>query len=78
MTINYLIYSPLKYKDDGRDIVSVIDFVTIHMTFPAINAWVSYQLYYTILVTWTTVCSTDLFKGIDQSYCDNYHSSTAE
>lgn len=40
--VQYQIYKPLKYKDDGRDVVSVIDFITIHVTFPAINAWISY------------------------------------
>ena len=42
VVIFYLIYKPLKYKDDGRDVVGWLDFVTIHTTFPAINAWVSY------------------------------------
>ena len=59
MTFHYFIYVPIKYKDDGRDIVSFIDFVTIHVTFPAINAWITYFLYYTIIVTVTTVCESN-------------------
>lgn len=73
MTIHYFIYSPLKYKDDGRDIVSFIDFVTIHVTFPAINAWITYFLYYTIIVTVTTVCDSNrIFTNVISQYCTNY------
>ena len=42
LVTTYLVYEPLKYKDDGRDVISIADFITIHVTFPAINAWVSY------------------------------------
>lgn len=75
MTIHYLIYRPLKYKDDGRDIVSFLDFITIHMTFPAINAWISYQFYFTLCVTFTTLCSTTFFttdQRVNTDYCNNY------
>ena len=40
--LHFLIYKTTKYKDDGRDLVNMIDFVCIHCTFPAINAWVTY------------------------------------
>ena len=65
MTSQYLLYRPVKYKDDGRDIVSFLDFVTIHVTFPSINAWISYQLYYSVALTSTVVCKTSF---IDQSW----------
>ena len=70
--IFYLIYKPLKYKDDGRDVVNWLDFVTIHMTFPAINVWASYQLYYSILITVTTMCDSSYIGAESSSYCINY------
>ena len=72
VTTHYYIYSPLKYKDDGRDVVSFIDFVTIHGTFPAINAWISYQMYYYVTITVTTVCDTTYFDDLTTDYCANY------
>ena len=69
VSIHYTIYRPLKYKDDGRDVVSWLDFVTIHMTFPLINAWVSYQLYYCLMITITTACSTDYLKAESTTLC---------
>ena len=77
MTIYYLIYRPLKYKDDGRDVVNWIDFVTIHMTFPAINAWISYQMYYAILTTVTTICGTEFVFDLDLNLCHNYEKTSA-
>jgi hypothetical protein len=41
---HFLIYKEIKYKDDGRDHVSFMDFICIHITFPAIDAWASYLL----------------------------------
>jgi hypothetical protein len=38
----YLIYNQVKYKDDGRDVVTVFDFISIHVTFSVINAWMTY------------------------------------
>ena len=73
VVIFYLIYKPLKYKDDGRDVVNWLDFVTIHMTFPAINVWASYQLYYSILITVTTMCDSSYIGAESSSYCTNYH-----
>ena len=49
-----------------------MDFVTIHMTFPAINAWISYQIYYAVMVTTTTMCETSYFDNIDTYFCDDY------
>ena len=62
--VQYLIYQPLKYKDDGRDVVSFIDFITIHVTFPTINAWISYNLYFSMMITVATVCDTAAFDSL--------------
>ena len=72
---HYYIYSPLKYKDDGRDVVSFIDFITIHGTFPSINAWISYNLYYYLTITVTTICDTDYFDNVTSDYCQDYKAS---
>ena len=72
LVMQYLIYEPLKYKDDGRDVVSVADFFTIHVTFPAINAWITYQMYYCVMVTVATLCDTKLFSLYDSSFCIEY------
>jgi len=41
-----LVYGRVKYKDDGRELVGFIEFITIHVTFSVLNAWMSYQLAY--------------------------------
>ena len=43
-----IIYNRIKYRDDGRELVSWFEFVTIHMTFPCLNAWLTYALCYQI------------------------------
>ena len=40
------LYRKVKYRDDGRELVSFVDFVTIHVTFPILNAWLTYQTLY--------------------------------
>ena len=71
--VQYLIYQPLKYKDDGRDVVSFIDFITIHVTFPTINAWISYNLYFSLMVTAATICDTpNLKEYAKDSWCWGY------
>ena len=67
-----MVYRPLKYKDDGRDVVTFLDFLTIHCTFPAINAWISYQLYFCLFITTTTVCDTTYLEGLGTEFCNNY------
>lgn len=51
-----LLYKRLKYKDDGRDLVSKIDFCTIHVTFPLMNAWFTYQLIYVCYLSYAAIC----------------------
>ena len=71
LCVQYLIYQPLKYRDDGRDVVSAADFITIHVTFPAINAWITYQLYYCMMATYATVCDTSALDDISD-FCIEY------
>lgn len=35
-------YNKIKYKDDGRDYVRPIEFISIHMTFSILHAWITY------------------------------------
>lgn len=46
----------MKYKDDGREFVSVLEFITIHCTFPLMNAWVTEQLFYQISSLFIQTC----------------------
>lgn len=41
-------YLQVKYKDDGREFVSVLEFATIHCTFPLLNVWATYLLAYQV------------------------------
>jgi hypothetical protein len=43
-------YRRVKYLDDGRDCVSVKEFFSVQVTFSVLNSWVSYFLYYNLLV----------------------------
>lgn len=54
--LHYLIYRAVKYKDDGRDVVTVADFISIHITFPFIHAWVSYQIVYVFMIALCAMC----------------------
>lgn len=78
LVVQYLIYQPLKYKDDGRDVVSFADFITIHGTFPAINAWISYQLYYSLMATGATICDTDPLQSLEFRFCQDYLTASIE
>lgn len=49
-------YSRVKYRDDGRELVSWLEFATIHCTFPFLNAWISYYLAYQISVSMILTC----------------------
>ena len=42
LELHYFLYLKVKYKDDGRELVTISDFVTIQVCFPAINAWITY------------------------------------
>lgn len=42
MCVSFLLYDKVKYKDDGRELVGFIEFITIHVTFPVLNAFTSY------------------------------------
>ena len=45
---HFLGYKVIKYKDDGRDYVSIREFICIHMTFSILHAWLTYFLIFNI------------------------------
>jgi len=74
VVLHALIYRRVKYKDDGRDLVTVADFVALHVTFPFINAWVSYQIVYVSSIALCAMCPDKGAKGSkdDWSFCKKY------
>jgi hypothetical protein len=52
--VHIFAYRKIKYKDDGRDYVSALEFLSIHMTFSILHSWVTY---FTIF---------NFFQSIDQ------------
>ena len=56
---HFQIYRDIKYKDDGRDSVSLWDFIAIHVTFPLFNAWFTYQVIFVLFLLMTNICPWD-------------------
>ena len=54
--MNAFIYLRLKYKDQGFEKVQWNEFFTIHVTFPVINAWISYTLVYILFLNTVNLC----------------------
>lgn len=52
------VYLKIKYRDDGRELVTWLEFATIHCTFPFLNAWISYYLAYQISICIFTILKT--------------------
>ena len=48
--IHYFGYRRIKYLDDGRDYVSIIEFISVHCTFSVINSWTTYFFCYNVFV----------------------------
>lgn len=64
----------MKYKDDGRDLVTVADFVALHVTFPFINAWVTYQIVYVASIALCAMCPDQGMPNSpnDWYFCQRY------
>lgn len=48
--VHYFGYKRIKYLDDGRDYVSIKEFLSVHCTFSVINSWTTYFLVYNMFV----------------------------
>jgi hypothetical protein len=44
--VHYFGYRKVKYLDDGRDYVSSMEFLAIHVTFSVLNSWMTYFVIY--------------------------------
>lgn len=56
VTITFLIYRKIKYRDDGRELVTGWQFLNNHVSFAVINAWCSYQMYYSFVNSLEVLC----------------------
>lgn len=45
---HYYGYTNIKYKDDGRDYVTLSEYVSIHMTFSVMHSWITYFMFYNL------------------------------
>lgn len=56
--------------------MSFADFFTIQVTFPAMNAWITYQTLYVFFITISMLCPTDQNAEIAafENYCPDYWS----
>ena len=48
--VHYFGYRRIKYLDDGRDFVSVKEFLSVHCTFSVLNSWTTYFFCYNVFV----------------------------
>jgi len=44
--MHFKTYRKVIYKDDGRDFVSFKEFISIHVTFSVLHAWITYFCVY--------------------------------
>ena len=58
--VQLLIYEKIKYHDDGFEKVTATEFISIHITFPVTNAWISYTLGYILLINLANYCNYDI------------------
>lgn len=66
----FLFYLRVKYRDDGRDLVSGYDFIALHVPASIINAWATYNVYYWFTLQYKNLCpySSDVTEPL---YPDN-------
>jgi len=48
--LHYFTYRKIKYKDDGRDFVSISEYVTIHVGFSVLYSWCTYMMFYVLFI----------------------------
>jgi hypothetical protein len=47
--VHIFVYTKIKYKDDGRDYVRLIEFLAIHVTFSILHSCLSYYVVYSLM-----------------------------
>ena len=55
--IDAALYTRVKYLDDGRELVTPTEFVSLHFTLTFMSGWMSYQLAIQFLILLTKMCS---------------------
>ena len=77
MQVHYMLYLKVKYKDDGRELVTFADFITIQVCFPALNAWMTYQFFFMLFLTVSTICPPDIEDSksykFQKRFCPRYY-----
>jgi hypothetical protein len=65
------LYLPIKYKDDGRDVVSGTDYVCIHVPISFMNAWATYFFLYSSFVSFSELCQYPVqgYSDVTHSFC---------
>lgn len=53
--VHFFVYKKIKYKDDGRDFVKIIEFLAIHVTFSVLHATLSYYTAYSFIYAIATL-----------------------
>jgi hypothetical protein len=76
VTIEAALYSRVKYADDGREMVTPSEFVSLHFTFTLMSAWISYQVafQFLILASHTTTefwCTLFVYSMLGAELCIN-------
>ena len=70
--VNAFIYLRLKYRDEGFEMVQWNEFITVHVTFPVLNAWCSYTLVYILFLNIVNLCdyqrTITTFENNNQGY----------
>jgi hypothetical protein len=61
--VHYFGYRKIKYLDDGRDYVSIKEFISVHCTFSVINSWMTYFLCYHLFDYLKTLISSDYLRA---------------
>lgn len=70
-------YHKVKYLDDGRDLVSAPDFVSIHVAVSIMNSWMTYICIYTSAINFARLCPYSFLSADTKRYhwyCPQYSS----
>lgn len=69
------IYNRIKYRDDGRDLVTGTDFFCIHVSVSFMNSWLTYQLFYIGFISFSRLCSYPVPGYVEESpnyFCPSF------
>ena len=64
MYVHIFAYRKIKYKDDGRDYVSLKEFLAIHMTFSVLHAWCTYFMVFNFFQSLSLILEQETNKHL--------------